>query len=212
MGVRLTRLARKGPPRCHAPERCSIARGSRDYSTHPCRRLVRGVAVADDAPGKAYALAGRWRDALCLPARAAAAGVVPDEQLYASVLNALGDNGAWSEAVDLVLSMRCTVPRDGDPLEEGADAGFTPGGSALDEEPPRPGQAAYAAACRACARQGQSEAVAGLIDCMRADGVRRTTTVYACAMRAFGEAGQWERAVQLVRDEVRGGEGKGLGS
>ncbi|CAM9709636.1 unnamed protein product, partial [Scytosiphon promiscuus] len=72
---------------------------------------------------QAYGIAGRWEDALALLPRAAAAAaapaaaeeegeveaavvVGPDERMYCSVVNAMGESGAWQAAVELVQSMR----------------------------------------------------------------------------------------------------------
>lgn len=173
---------------------------------------------------QAYSRAGRWRDAQYLPARAAAAGVEPDEQLYSGIINAMGDNGVWREAVDIVQLMRGVGSGVRESGEEGGTVATSSGVTAVGAGPraaaaepgatvdrglegspplPRPGQAAYLSACLACAKQGQWEGVLGLMDDMREDGLERTASIYACAMRAFVEAGKWERAVQLVRDEVR---------
>ena len=65
-----------------------------------------------------------------------------------------------------------------------------------------PGRPAYGCACRACAVRGEWGAVLGLIGDMREDGVARDAAVYASAMRALVEAGEWERAVELVTVEV----------
>lgn len=161
---------------------------------------------------KAYGLAGRCEDARSMPGRAIAGGLIPDEKLYASVMNALGYNGFWREAVGVLQSMRRGSSQRGDGGEGAGGAcaivsGADPRVETVSEDTlagawPRPGQAAFGSACRACAAQGEWETVLGIMDDMREDGVRRTVSVYACAMRAFVEAGAWERAVELVKSEV----------
>lgn len=167
-------------------------------------------------------MAGRWEDALSLLPRATAAAegleegeegargdILPDERMYCSVINAMGESGAWKQAVDLVHSMRRPLPPpplSSSPVSAGAGDRNTNDKNASLAETPRPGQAAYACACRACARQGEWGAVLGLVEDMREDGVPRDVAVYASAMRAFVEAGEWERAVEIVMAEVsRGG-------
>lgn len=134
-------------------------------------------------------------------------GTVPDERMYCSVVNAMGESGAWQEAVELVQSMRRSSSSrslaDGGGNTDDNDASAA---AASVVETPRPGRAAYACACRACARQGEWGEVLGLIENMREDGVPRDASVYASAMRAFVEAGEWERAVEIVTAEVRGGD------
>ncbi|CAN0360666.1 unnamed protein product, partial [Laminaria digitata] len=142
----------------------------------------------------AYGLAGRWEDALDLLPRAAAAGVAPDERMYCAVINAMGESSAWERAVELVQSMRLTCGA-------GGDSELEPG-QLLLLEAPLPGRPAYGCACRACAGQGEWAAVLGLIGDMREDGVARDVAVYASAMRALVEAGEWERAVEVVTVEM----------
>lgn len=185
---------------------------------------------------QAYGLAGRWEDALSLLSRAAVAAegleetgeeeaggaVVPDERMYCSVINAMGESGAWEEAVALLQSMRRSPSSQllagaagGNSDDKDKDTSVTAVPPSLLQTP-RPGPAAYAGACRACAKQGEWSAVLGLIENMREDGVSRDAAVYASAMRAFVEAGEWERAVEIVTAEVRraglfGGGGGGEG-
>lgn len=176
---------------------------------------------------QAYGLAGRWEDALSLLPRAAAVAgdseeveeargaFLPDERMYCSIINAMGESGAWKQAVELVQSMRrpsssSSSAQDlagGDGNTDHKNATVAAAVSALVDTPtpiPRPGQAAYACACRACARQGEWDAVQRLMESMREDGVSRNVAVYASAMRAFIEAGEWERAVEIVTAEVSG--------
>lgn len=175
---------------------------------------------------QAYGLAGRWKDALDLLPRAAAAGVRPDERMYCAVINAMGDSGAWREAVEIVRAMRILAGAGtGDSEREAAAAdeddvlGVIKGEECCfpicneDKQqlvswlsslppPPRPGRSAYGCACRASSLAGQWPAVLELIDDMRRDGVERDPAVYVSAIRAFVEAGQWERAVEMVTVEV----------
>eukprot|EP00903_Cladosiphon_okamuranus_P012196 g11439.t1 len=171
---------------------------------------------------QAYGLAGRWEDALSLLPRAAAVAdleegdeargaFLPDERMYCSVINAMGESGAWKQAVELVQSMRRRSSSTSSPQVLAGGDGNTDhknervaAASALETPTPtpRPGQAAYACACRACARQGEWGAVEGLMESMREDGVPRDVAVYASAMRAFVEAGKWERAVEIVTAEM----------
>lgn len=177
---------------------------------------------------QAYGLAGRWEDALGLLPRAAAAGVRPDERMYCAVINAMGDSGAWREAVELVRAMRVLagastgdsereaaaadaevvvdVDKGGEccfPMYDGDNQQLLSWLSSLPlPSPPRPGRSAYGCACRAGSLTGQWPAVLELIDDMRRDGVERDPAVYASAIRAFVEAGEWERAVELVTVEV----------
>lgn len=175
---------------------------------------------------QAYGLAGRWEDALELLSRAAAAGVRPDERMYCAVINAMGDSGAWREAVELVRVMRVLAGAGtGDSEREAAaaDADDVVGVGKEGERcfaicngdnqqlvswlsslpsPPRPGRSAYGCACRASSLTGQWPAVLELIDDMRRDGVERDRAVYVSAIRAFVEAGEWERAVEVVTVEV----------
>ncbi|CAM9447310.1 unnamed protein product, partial [Ectocarpus sp. 13 AM-2016] len=161
---------------------------------------------------QAYGLAGRWEDALALLPRAAAFAAVPDERMYCSVINAMGESGAWEAAVELIQSMR---PRPSAPAAAaaagGSGGGTSDGGASgvaaaavvsASLEPPPPGRAAYGCACRACARKGEWGAVLGLMEDMREDGLERDSSVYASAMRAFVEAGDWERAVEIVTVEM----------
>lgn len=137
----------------------------------------------------------------------------PDERMYCSVINAMGECGAWEAAVELVQSMRrsSSLPQQGQLVTAACGGGGTANGAAGATtavgtgEAPQPGRSAYACACRACARQGEWGAVLALIEDMREDGVARDASVYASAMRAFVEAGEWERAVEIVMDQVRGG-------
>lgn len=180
---------------------------------------------------KAYGLAGRWEDALALVPRAAAAAAAaedaaggagggagataPDERMFCSIINAMGESGAWGAAVELVQSMRPPLSSSSSfsprPLVAGGGGGNTGdnddasiiAATVMAVEPKPPGRPAYGCACRACARQGEWGAVLGLIENMREDGVARDASVYASAMRAFVEAGEWERAVEIVTVEVR---------
>ncbi len=134
----------------------------------------------------------------------------PDERMYCSVINAMGECGAWEAAVELVQSMRRSSsslePPQGQSLAAGGDTADSAAGAATATdagEAPQPGRSAYACACRACARQGEWGAVLALIEDMRQDGVARDASVYASAMRAFVEAGEWERAVEIATVQVR---------
>ncbi|CAN0072282.1 unnamed protein product, partial [Sphacelaria rigidula] len=162
----------------------------------------------------AYGLAGRWEDALALIPRAAAAmstiaGACLDEQLYCSVINALGDNGAWQEAVTLIQSMRSGAAVDGSGgsgevtwisrSPSSSSSAAAAAGAASSGVHVSPGQSAYDCACRACAKAGQPQAVLGLMEHMREDGVARNAAMYASLIRAFAERGEWEQAVELVR-------------
>lgn len=145
---------------------------------------------------------------MALLPRALAAGVVPDERMYCAVINAVGESGAWEQAVELVQSMRRPVsPRDGGVMIK-AGSETEPGSKTLLQQqqqrppPPLPGVTAYGCACRACARQGELQAVLGLMEDMREDGVARDAAIFASTMRAFVEAGEWERAVEVVMVEV----------
>lgn len=69
--------------------------------------------------------------------------------------------------------------------------------------PPLAGRLAYGSACRACARQGKWREVLDLIADMREDGLDRDASIYAAVMRAFVEAGEWEKSIPLVMVEVR---------
>ncbi|CAM9411901.1 unnamed protein product [Ectocarpus sp. 6 AP-2014] len=160
---------------------------------------------------QAYGLAGRWEDALALLPRAAALAAVPDERMYCSVINAMGESGAWEAAVELIQSMRRRRRPSAAATAGGSGGGTSDSGASgvaaaavvsLSLEPPPPGRAAYGCACRACARKGEWGAVLGLMEDMREDGLERDSSVYASAMRAFVEAGDWERAVEIVTVEM----------
>lgn len=174
---------------------------------------------------QAYGLAGRWEDALALLPRAAALAAdeqesgnqraaVPDERMYCSVINAMGESGAWEAAVELIQSMRrrpsaaAAAAGSSSGTSDSRASGAAAAGVSPSLEPPPPGRAAYGCACRACARKGEWGAVLGLMEDMREDGLERDSSVYASAMRAFVEAGDWERAVETVTVEVsKGGRG-----
>ncbi|CAN0143868.1 unnamed protein product, partial [Hapterophycus canaliculatus] len=171
---------------------------------------------------QAYGLAGRWEDALALLPRAAEAAAAaaeeeereeeaaivagPDEPMYCSVINAMGESGEWRAAVELLQSMRRRPSAS--PSMAAASGGGGGGGDASTVttertlEPPLPGRPSYGCACRACARQGQWGVVSELLENMREDGVARDASIYASAMRAFVEAGEWERAVEIVTVEM----------
>lgn len=120
-------------------------------------------------------------------------------------MNALGHNGAWPQAVDLIRSMR----RSGRLKEHDAAVGSTRNdadekgaNAAAATLVPAAGQSAFGCACHACARAGRWDAVLGLMADMREDGVARNAAIYASLIRALAEGGEWERAVELVRVEV----------
>ena len=135
--------------------------------------------------------------------------------MYCAVIDAMGENGAWREVVELVQALRTRatsntageLESDPDKLsEKGCCSPDNRGRQALLlalPPPSWPRRAVYGCACRACAHGGDWRAVLALIDGMRRDGVDRDPAVYASAMRAFVEAGEWERAVELVTVEVR---------
>ncbi|CAN0587309.1 unnamed protein product, partial [Ectocarpus sp. 12 AP-2014] len=130
---------------------------------------------------QAYGLAGRWEDALALLPRAAALATVPDERMYCSVINAMGESGAWEAAVELIQSMRRRPSAAAAVAAAGGSGGRTSDSGASGVaaaalvlpslEPPLPGRAAYGCACRACARKGEWGAVLGLMEDMREDGL-----------------------------------------
>ncbi|CAN0438662.1 unnamed protein product, partial [Ectocarpus fasciculatus] len=123
---------------------------------------------------QAYGLAGRWEDALALLPRAAALAAdeqeggnpraaVPDERMYCSVINAMGESGAWEAAVELIQSMRRRPSAAAAAATGGSGSGTSDSGASgvaaaavvpSSLEAPPPGRAAYGCACRACARKG----------------------------------------------------------
>lgn len=158
---------------------------------------------------QAYGLAGRWKDALALLTRAADAGVFPDERLYCSIINAMGESGAWEQAVELLQSMRRSlsssrgVSVNGRDDAEGGGSSEAPGNEEARTSLELLGRPVFGCACRACARQGKWQTILDLISDMREDGVPRDVAVYASAMRAFVKDGMWQRAVEIVTVEVR---------
>ncbi|CAN0085446.1 unnamed protein product [Ectocarpus sp. 4 AP-2014] len=130
--------------------------------------------------------------------------------MYCSVINAMGESGAWEAAVALIQSMRrrpsaaaAAAGGSGDGTSDSGASGVAAAAVVLPSlEPPPPGRAAYGCACRAGARKGEWGAVLELMEDMREDGLERDSSVYASAMRAFVEAGDWERAVEIVTVEM----------